>query len=271
MPLYIDIHRMSGVTLDAVTEAHNADLAVQSKYGVSYHKYWLNESEGKVFCLCTAPDADSAKRVHEEAHGMVAERIIEVDPDLSETFLGGGVVAPTGAVLTPKSQKCDPGIRTIVFTDIVGSTALTQRLGDRAAMVLVDIHDGIVRKALVTFGGREVKHLGDGIMAAFASASEAMGCAGAIQAELRDAPPLSSEPVRLRIGAASGEPVERQGDFFGSTVQLAARLCSRAEPGQTLVSTSVTELCPGIRFREIGNVDLKGFEKPVRAHALADG
>jgi class 3 adenylate cyclase len=268
VPLYIDIHDVTGATPEAIAEAHSADVRCEEKYGVRYVKYWFNESRAKVFCLCTAPDADTANRVHREAHGLVAERIIEVDPDLAESFLGGGPVSSTGAVVLPQSQGCDPGIRTIVFTDIVGSTAMTQRLGDRAAMNMLDVHDRIVRAALARHVGREVKHLGDGIMAAFISATNAVHCAAAIQSALRDAVPESADPVQVRIGMASGEPVERQGDFFGSTVQLAARLCAYAQPGQTLVSDSVTSLCKEVRFDDLGEVLLKGFEKPTRAHVL---
>src|SRR5439155_12938941 len=108
--------------------------------------------------------------VHREAHGMVAERIIPVDPELTDCFLGGGTVAASGAALLPHSQECDPGTRAIVFTDIVGSTAMTQRLGDKAAMAVLEVHDSIVRKALLATHGREIQHLGDGIMAAFVSA-----------------------------------------------------------------------------------------------------
>jgi class 3 adenylate cyclase len=271
VPLFIDIHDLAGATPEAVAEAHSADVACQERHGVTYVKYWFNASRGKVFCLCTAPDAEAAKRVHLEAHGMNAERIIEVDPDLAESFLGEGPVSSTGAVLLPRSQECDPGLRTIVFTDIVGSTALTQRLGDRAAMRVLDVHDAIVRAALGKHIGREVKHLGDGIMAAFVSAANAVHCAASIQASLRDAAVVdSSDPVQVRIGVAAGEPVERQGDFFGTTVQLAARLCAYAKPGQTLVSSSVTSLCTELRFDDLGDVLLKGFEQPTRAHALAD-
>jgi class 3 adenylate cyclase len=266
----MDIHDITDATPEAVAEAHRADVARQHKYGVNYIKYWLDDSRRKVFCLCTAPDAEAANRVHHEAHGMIAERIIEVDPDLADSFLGGGAVASTGAVLLPQTQECDPGIRTLLFTDIVGSTAITQRLGDRAAMRLVDLHDSVVRSALVSHVGREVKHLGDGIMAVFISAGDAVRCAASIQAALRDAAPDSADPVSVRIGAASGEPVERQGDFFGSTVQLAARLCAYAKPGQTVVSTSVTSLCKGVHFDDLGEVQLKGFEQPTRAYALAD-
>jgi class 3 adenylate cyclase len=270
VPLFIDIHDITGATPEAVADAHAKDVACQQKHGVNYVKYWLNEPRGKIFCLCTAPDAEAARIVHLEAHGMLAERILEVDPDLADSFLGDGPVSSSGAALWPRSQQCDPGIRTLVFTDIVGSTAITQRLGDHAAMHVVDQHDRIVRAALGGHAGREVKHLGDGIMAVFDAAMDAVRCALAIQGTLRSAATDTADPVRVRIGVASGEPVERQGDFFGSTVQLAARLCAYAQPGQTLVSSSVTSLCTDVRFEDLGDVQLKGFEQPTRAHALVD-
>ena len=76
--------------------------------------------------------------------------------------------------------------------------------------------------------------------------------------------------VKVRIGAAAGEPVEHHSDLFGSTVQLAARLCSHALPEQILVSNVVAELClgKGLPFQDLGEVTLKGFDQPVRAHAV---
>ena len=270
MPLYIDIHDIRDISPEAIAEAHEADLALQQKHGVNYIKYWLNEDKRRVFCLCTAPNAAAAEHVHREAHGMVAERIIEVDPELADGLLGEGTISATGAAITPRSGRYDPGIRTIVFTDIVGSTELTQRLGDSMAMQMVELHDRLVRDAIDRNSGRVVKHLGDGIMAVFLSADDAVQCASVIQAAFHGKVLESGEPIRVRIGAAAGEPVERQGDFFGSTVQLAARLCAKAEPGQTLVSTSVTELCRAIRFVDAGALELKGFDQPTRAYAVAD-
>ena len=270
MPLFIDIHEVTGATAEEIAHAHVQDVAVQGAYGVSYLKYWLNESGGKVFCLCQAPNAEAAEQVHREAHGLVAERIVEVDPDLAEGMLGGGPVTSAGAVVLGPGGQMDPGVRTILFTDIVGSTELTQRLGDRAAMDILDVHDGVVRAALGRTGGREVKHVGDGIMGVFVSADDAIHCALQVHAALRDAAPRTVEPVRIRAGAAAGEPIQRHGDFFGSTVQLAARLCRQAEPGQTLVSASVAELCGSRRFIDVGELALKGFPQPVRAHAVIE-
>ena len=79
MPLYMDIHKgVDGLTTEAVTEAHQKDLAVQGKHGVKYLKYWYDEGTGTVFCLCEAPSKEAAEAVHREAHGGIADEIIEV-------------------------------------------------------------------------------------------------------------------------------------------------------------------------------------------------
>src|SRR5438270_12279514 len=79
MPLYMDIHhKVEGLTADAVMHAHEADLQTQEKHGVNYMKYWFDEDSGKVFCLVNAPDKETAALVHREAHGLVADEIIEV-------------------------------------------------------------------------------------------------------------------------------------------------------------------------------------------------
>lgn len=79
MPLYMDTHRnVEGLTAEAVEGAHQADLATQEKYGADYKQYWYNEAEGAVYCLVEAPDAEAAIAVHREAHGLVADDIIEV-------------------------------------------------------------------------------------------------------------------------------------------------------------------------------------------------
>jgi uncharacterized protein DUF4242 len=79
MPLYMDHHRnIEGLTADAVADAHQKDLEIQEKHGVQYHRYWYNEGTGEVFCLCEAPSREAAEAVHQEAHGLVADEIVEV-------------------------------------------------------------------------------------------------------------------------------------------------------------------------------------------------
>jgi len=271
----MDIHNLpEGTTPEDVAKAHAKDMEIQQKYGVEYHKYWVNEAGNKVFCLAHAPNAEAANQVHREAHGLIAEKIIEVEPDVAEVFLGGTETNNVGAVLLPGGgpDARDPGIRTVLFTDVVNSTTLTQSLGDEAALAILGIHDIIVRDALSASGGREVKHTGDGIMASFLSAAGAVRCAIQIQRELdKHAEADPERRLKVRVGAAAGEPVEQNNDLFGSTVQLAARLCAHAQPEQILVSNAIAELClgKGLLFEDVGEVSLKGFNSPVRAHAAA--
>jgi class 3 adenylate cyclase len=275
MPTYMDIHDIpGGVSAEDVAQAHYKDVAVQDKYGVTYHKYWVNEKTGKVFCLCHAPNAEAAEQVHREAHGLMPDKVIKVEPEMAELFMGASEANAAGAVIIPggSTDDRDPGIRTILFTDIVESTSLTQKIGDDAAMELVDLHDSIVRDALKDLGGREVKHLGDGIMASFLSPAAAVRCASRVQNELsKHSRANVDRPLQVRVGIAAGEPVERHNDLFGITVQLASRLCAHAAADQILVSNVVAELCAGkaLPFEDLGEVALKGFDHPVRAHAVS--
>jgi class 3 adenylate cyclase len=271
----MDIHNLDdGTTPEDIAKAHAKDMETQKKYGVEYTKYWVNETGKKVFCLAHAPNAEAAEQVHREAHGLMPEKIIEVEPDVAEVFLGGMETNAAGAVIFPggEADVRDPGIRTILFTDVVNSTTLTQLLGDEAALAVLGVHDTIVRDALSALGGREIKHTGDGIMASFVSVAAAVRCAIQIQRELaKHAQKNSKHALKVRVGAAVGEPVEQNNDLFGSTVQLAARLCAHAQPEQILVSSAIAELClgKGLSFEDLGEVTLKGFGSPVRAHAAA--
>lgn len=269
MPLYMDIHDVPGATPEDLAKAHEADLKIQHEHGVNYLKYWFNQDKGKVFCLFDAPNADAANEVHRRSHGLMAERIIEVDPEVADGLLGRGEIDEAGAVLMPgKVRERDTAMRSILFTDIVGSTEITQQIGDAAAFALLEIHDGIVRAKIALQDGRVVKHTGDGFMACFDSACAAVECASMIQRCLRNEVDEDGIPrVQVRIGVAAGEPIERGDDLFGAAVQLAARLCAHADPGTILVSQAISELCLGkkIRFGVAENTALKGFDRSILA------
>jgi class 3 adenylate cyclase len=271
MPHYLDIHANVAGTADDIRRAHEADLAVQQQYGVDFQKYWHNHSCGKVFCLVEAPNAEAAIEVHRQSHGLVPEKIIEVDPDLVDGFLGGGR-DDAGAVLLPgpKAER-DTAIRSVMFTDIVGSTELAQRYGDHVSVELLDIHDSLVRAAVAEHSGRVVKHTGDGIMAVFISPVQAVRAACQIQAGVEAVVPAEGiPPFMVRIGAAVGEPIERGDDLFGCTVNLAARLCAHADPGKVLVTEGIAELClgKGMKFAELREINVRGFDDPVGAREV---
>ena len=263
MPIFMDRHELQGATQQDVAEAHLKDLQVQDRFGVRFLTYWFDEQRASGFCLIDAPDKDAAVRAHQASHDNLPTDVIEVDPATVLAFLGR--VQDPDRLMSSGHPEVDSGLRTVMFTDLVGSTEMTARLGDRRAVEIVRAHDGIVRQALAPHGGREVKHTGDGIMAVFEGRSAAVACARAIQQGVADYNRDSQEPIQVRIGLHAGEPVEDSNDLFGATVQLASRLCAAAEPGQILVSATVREACPDDRFDDGAERSFKGFAKPVRA------
>jgi len=285
MPIYMDVHnKAQGVTVDDVVQAHQMDLQVQGEYGVRYLRYWFNREAGKIFCLVEAPSVVAAVTVHEKSHGMLPDEIIEVEKTLVEAFLGSTEASadverikpgdltpddlPEEAAGTP---VLDTALRTILFTDVEGSTSMTQRLGDEAAHRLVQEHNVIIRNALREHRGNEVKTIGDAFMVSFVSPRRAVECSIAIQRGLHEH--IEQEPgqaIRVRAGLSAGEPVEEKQDFFGAAVQLAARACSHAQPGQILASSVIRDLCIGksFPFKDVGAVPLKGFDEPVHLYEV---
>ncbi len=214
-------------------------------------------------------------------------RFVALEGDIAVTYFGDtsyvGIItqfldegSPAPAAEAPSAAT----VHTILFTDMEGSTALTRRLGDAKAQDVLRTHNSIVRDALKTHSGSETKHTGDGIMASFASATRALESAIAMQRafaahnETAAARPSTSsgraEEIRVRIGLNAGEPVAEEKDLFGTAVQLAARICAHAEPGQILVPIVVRELAAGKKFlfADLGEAVLRGFEDPVRLYEV---
>ncbi len=164
------------------------------------------------------------------------------------------------------------GIVVIMFTDLVGSTQMTHDRGDFGAQEIVRAHNAIVRTALAEHHGEEVKHTGDGIMASFANPIGSVGAAIRIQRDLATHNHLNPDnPVNVRIGLNAGDAVREEDDFFGQTVQLAARICDKAESGQILITGSVRDLCKDNAFNllESGPFELKGIDHPVIAFTVS--
>jgi class 3 adenylate cyclase/pimeloyl-ACP methyl ester carboxylesterase len=210
--------------------------------------------------------------------------------DAIEEFLG-----PPGGEKPERAP--DTAFRAVLFTDIVEHTRMMQRLGDERGRGVLREHERITREVLKAHGGTEVKTMGDGFMASFSSVTKAVECAielqkafdernrevgaqqprdegdtreaSSVAAPLRPAPePLSHarEPLQIRIGLNAGEPIEEEGDLFGATVTLAARIAARAEGAEILASMAVRELCAGkgFSFADRGDFVARGFEEPVR-------
>jgi len=161
-------------------------------------------------------------------------------------------------------------VRTILFTDLVGHTEMMRRLGDEKGREVLREHERITREVLKAHGGTEVKTMGDGFMASFGSVTKAVECAVALQKAMeehnRGDGAQHAAPLQVRIGLNAGEPIEEDGDLFGSTVILASRVAGKAEGGEILASLAVRELSSGkgFVFADRGEFVAKGFEDPVR-------
>jgi class 3 adenylate cyclase len=262
MPIFIDRHYVEGATQQALSHAHGKDLAIQDKYNVKFLTYWFDEERSTSFCLVEAPNKEAIQIAHNESHGLIPHEIIEVDPAIVETFLGR--IKDPEPLKKDDKYHVDSAFRAILFTDLQDSTLMTTIYGDAKALHLLHVHNAIARNALREFNGTEVKHTGDGIMASFSQPADAVKSACEIQLKMADHKRLHPEPpLNIRIGISAGEPIEEHGDFFGKTVQEAARLCAKAEPGGILTTETVQKLCREnqLSFEKFGDIHLKGFDK----------
>jgi class 3 adenylate cyclase len=264
MPMFMDRHDMANTSQEDVAQAHVDDLALQERYGANYLTYWFDYDRQTAFCLVEAPDADTVNEVHSEAHGNVPNEVIPVDPSEVNFFLGRLTDPP--ATQQPINE---PAFRTILFTDIVGSTEVHDQHGDEVALDLVRHHDGIVRAALAEHGGREVKHTGDGIMASFRDASAALRGAIAMQRAVAADP--GRPRLAIRIGVNAGEPIEEGNQLFGLAVNVARRLCDETHPGTIMASEALRGLTmgKGFDFSPLGERSFKGVDTPLVVSLVA--
>ncbi|TNC96276.1 MAG: hypothetical protein FD119_1876 [Stygiobacter sp.] len=225
--------------------------------------------------------ADSAKSFHEKLPEYRREArykaVIEAGHNAMGNYLLGdemGAHISLRDVFREWNRKVDHKqgqMMTVLFTDMVDSTNMTQIRGDAAAQEIVRRHNLIVRNALSKFGGHEVKHTGDGIMASFLSAAGAIDAMIQVQrqvAEHNDRMP--NQTLHLRIGLNAGEPIQEEDDLFGSTVQLAARVCAATGTDEIYCTASVMELSgkPNSMFRSVGAKAVKGFRDPITMYDI---
>ncbi|WP_125078721.1 adenylate/guanylate cyclase domain-containing protein [Mycobacterium sp. UM_WGJ] len=202
----------------------------------------------------------TANLVRKEGFGAAVRSSIEDLADWAE------VERPDLARLTPNGHVV------VLFTDIEGSTALNERIGDRAWVKLIARHDEMVQRLVSQHAGHVVKSQGDGFMIAFAQPEQAVRCAIAIQhglASRRGRKP--QHPIRVRIGVHMGRSVRRGDDLFGRNVAMAARVAAAAEGGQILISGPVRDAvkeCDDIAVGAGRDAELKGFAGTHRLYAV---
>jgi class 3 adenylate cyclase len=254
----MDRHDVPDVTAQDVANNHVSDLEVSGQFGVDFFSYWFDAATGAVFCLASAPGEEAMIQAHQASHGLVPAEIIEVSESEVVRFLGR-VHDPVDA------SEVTSAFRTICFTDLVGSTELLDRLGQSEYMVLLTEHDLIMRKALIRWKGREVKHTGDGFMVVFEDAEKALGWSLDVRESFEQRSDLD-----VRLGMAAGEPIDHDDDIFGAAVTMANRICSSAGPEQIYVSDVVRDLGveKGFSFDGGRTEMLKGFSELATIYEL---
>jgi class 3 adenylate cyclase len=194
--------------------------------------------------------------------------VLEPTPQPSPVHDPGSSVDDVASAVAAERPSLRPaaapdGTVTILFSDIEGSTALNERLGDVRWLELLRAHNRIVREHVQACGGFEVKVQGDGFMIAFPSARRAIQCARAIQdAMVRDLAGHPDGPIRVRIGLHTGEAIREESDFYGKNVVVAARIADEAQGGEILASSVVkqlTESAGDVAFEDAREVELAGL------------
>jgi class 3 adenylate cyclase len=162
----------------------------------------------------------------------------------------------------------------VLFTDLVGHTEMMRRLGDDRGREVLREHERITRDLLKQYGGAEVKTMGDGFMASFASVTKAMDCAIALQRAFaawnEHDRAQQAAPLHVRVGLNAGEPIEEDGDLFGSTVIMASRIAAQAGAGEILIPEPLRHLLTGKSYvyTDRGEKMLKGFGEAVRLYEV---
>jgi DNA-binding SARP family transcriptional activator len=289
----VEAARLEEARLGALEERIEADLAcgrhgelvaeleVQTRAHPLRERLWAQ----RMLALYRAGRQAEALRAYQDLRGVLGDEL-GLEPSAALARLEGAILRhepelewpPEAPAAAPRPASAvgggtsPSGVITFLFTDLVGSTELLERLGEDAAEELHRTHFGLLRRAVSDAGGQEMKSLGDGLMVAFSSPLAALRCAIAIQEAIASHNRAHPEKaLRVRVGVHSGEPVQQEDDFFGTAVVVANRLCDRAEGGQILASGLVAGLVGsrgGIRFASVGPLLLKGLAVPVPTVAI---
>jgi AraC-like DNA-binding protein len=235
----MDLHTVQGVTAKEVAEAHAKDVNIQDEYCCKAITYWLDEDKGCVFCLIEAPDKESVRAMHANAHGLSPNEIIEVNTDVVKGFLG--------RITDPETSNPDPVTNLNVFNDsafrilLVTKTTdprlLQHNLGKERTQELLLLYGTLVREKCRQHDGREVYLKEDGFVFSFVSALQAIECAFEIQKALQN----SAAHIGLQQALHGGVPVTKSDAIFGSAIQFARFLCTISKESQVMLSSVVRE------------------------------
>ncbi|HEX2606856.1 MAG TPA: nickel-binding protein [Flavisolibacter sp.] len=219
MPIYMDLHMLPGVQAKGVAEAHRQDILYEEEYGCKCMTYWVDEARGTIFCLIDAPDKESVINLHSKAHGLVPNKIIEVQPSLVESFLGR-VSDPEEVVTTDDGLKIfhDAAFRFFLAGRTEDPVLLKNRFGNERMKTLVDKYHEQLTTQLHLHGGRRPTGTDTNWVASFTEASKAFSCAYSLHQQLSNE---DLQAIDLRLVITAGDPVTPNEQLFGECLKQA--------------------------------------------------
>jgi len=238
MPIYMDLHIVPGVNAKDVAEAHSRDVYLEKDHHCKCLTYWIDELRGHVFCLIDAPNMETVYELHNRSHGLLPHKIIEVQNNFVESFLGritdpeNGQFTDTGLLMLD-----DTSYRIILSVDTIDSVLLHHQMGIESAVKKVEKQNTIIREELKKQGGKEALHVGRNFIGSFVAAEQAVNCALAIQQQFSS---LQEEGIPIQIHA--GEPVAQTDELFGDTLQLLRGMSLLKPKEPILITSAVNEL-----------------------------
>jgi len=235
----MDRHDVSkDVTAEIVADLHQKDLKIQHKFSCKGLTYWFDEQRKTAFCLVEAPSRAAIKQMHDQAHGEVPHRIIEVDHAVVESFLGR-IEDPEKSRKTSLNIINDPAFRSLMIAGLQPST-LKQTLDKKVRFHIAD-HLNKISDRILQLQGRLVRQEQEQLLVSFDSVSNAVNCAMELRKEFIKDFPLPDSPVRLKVGLSAGVPVDEKQGLFETTIHTAATFY-RLAAGTLVMSSEVREL-----------------------------
>ena len=244
MPLYMDRHENQvGLTPKDVAEGHLQDIKIQDKYNCKFLTYWFDEYKCSGFCLVEAPNKEAVEEVHRNSHGMVPNRVIEVNKNLVELFLG--------RISDPESPNPDnfenyideTAFRTIMNVELIYPSFIYLKPTEDETNELLSYCNEVFYQALERYEGREIHKISEGFLASFSSVTNSIRCAVEIQNCFKEFNDKSNRTkINIAVGLHTGLPVTDKGGFFEETIQFVKRICSIADKDKIVVSSTIRDL-----------------------------
>jgi AraC-like DNA-binding protein len=230
----MDRHDVSEVvTAEHVAQLHQEDLKVEHKFGCKGLTYWFDEKRKTAFCLVEAPHKEAVQNMHREAHGEIPHKIIEVDANLVESFLGR-IEDPETSQNTGLNIINDPAFRSIMVLELETYSILGDDILKSVNQIIINI--------ITDFNGRIVKKNQDKYLASFGSVSKAVLCSLEIQSKIKKiSSKIGNSYLKSKIGLSSGVPVTEKESIFEDTIKLADRMC-KISKAEIVVSSDVNDL-----------------------------